>query len=140
MHRVVTSAIVLALLGGCAASPRLAPPAGRQFDGVYRGNTTLLRGWGFPCGDPHLPHEITVRNGSFAYPFQLDPPLEMPVAVRIAADGSFYRAEQYPMLERLFPSDPPTAWITVRGRIVGSTLDATEKDLRCDRRSLLVRR
>lgn|SRR5487761_2079113 len=140
MHRIVASAIGLALLGGCSASPLLGPPAGRQFDGVYVGNTALLSGWGYQCGDPNLPREVTVRDGHFAYPFQVDPPRVTPVPVRIAADGSFHGATEYGVFEPQFRRDYRTGWVTVRGRITGNMLDATEEDLRCVRRSMLQRR
>ena len=82
--------LVGCLVGGCApiTGPPTVPAAGTQFDGSYTGQDTLLAGVAFQCGDPTLPVRIEVRDGQFAYPFQVSPPRVAPLPVRIAADGT----------------------------------------------------
>jgi hypothetical protein len=130
--------LVGCFLGGCA--PITAPTAGTQFDGSYAGQDTLLSGVAFQCGDPTLPVRIEVHDGRFAYPFQVSPPRVAPLPVQIAADATLGGQMQYgtgddrPRLSS-FVAD----WVTLRGRIVGSTLDATITTMRCMRRLTVQR-
>jgi hypothetical protein len=140
MHRIVLACLLL-LIAGCA-SPAGVPavPAGSRFDGVYQGHTALVRGGGFLCGRPDLPDSITVTDGRFEFPFQVDPPRVTPIPVQIAADGSFEGSIQYGTVDYSRFSNYRNAWATVTGRIAGNVLDATEDDYRCARRSVLQRR
>ncbi|MFZ0016594.1 MAG: hypothetical protein WAL10_04600 [Acetobacteraceae bacterium] len=134
--------LVGCLVGGCAPimGPPTVPAAGTQFDGSYTGQDTLLAGVAFQCGDPTLPVRIEVRDGQFAYPFQVSPPRVAPLPVRIAADGTLGGQMQYGSGEdRPVRSSFVADWVTLRGRIVGPTLDATITTLRCTRRVTLQR-
>lgn len=126
--------VVAMLLTGCAAP---VPLAGPQFDGHYSGQTSLTRGWGELCGVPDLPHELVVRNGSFLYPFQVNPPIVSYIEVPITVDGTFRRDVEYGYISPGWRTDYFTAWMTVLGRINGNTMEVTETDLRCDRHSML---
>lgn len=130
---------LLALLCGCAATPRL-PPAGTAFDGTYVGHSALVRGGGQSCGIADLPNSLTVKDGRFAYPFQVAPPTVAPLQVQVAANGTFNFATQYFAYEELFGPHYETPWVTIKGRIANGTLAATEDDQRCTRRSVLQRR
>ena len=128
------------LLSGCAVvlagcvGPGL-PPAGPRYDGVYVSQDRLVSGVAFQCGAPDLPERIEVRNGRFAYPFQVSPPRIAPLPVEIAADGSMAGQMQYGMGEELFGfSRDLTDWVFLRGRISGTTMDATITTTRCARR------
>jgi len=124
-------------LGGCApfAGAPTVPAAGTQFDGSYVGQDTLLSGVAFQCGETTLPVRIEVRNGRFAYPFQVSPPRVAPLPVQIAADGTLGGQMQYGTGEdRPRLSSFVADWVTLRGRILGPTLDATITTLRCVRR------
>ena len=117
------------------------PAAGRAFDGTYVGNTSLVRGGGYPCGLPDLPRELTVTDGRFAYPFQVNPPASVvPMPVQIAANGTFRASMQDGTNDELFGPRFITPWVTVTGRVANGTLEATESDLRCTRHSVLQRR
>ena len=116
------------------------PPAGTQFDGSYVGQDTLLNGVAFQCGDPTLPTRIDVRDGRFAYPFQVSPPRVAPLPVQIAADGTLGGQMQYGTGDdRPRRSSFVLDWVTLQGRIVGPTLDATITTLRCTRRLTVQR-
>ena len=131
---------LLALVSGCTVAPHV-PPAGRAFDGTYVGDTSLVRGGGYTCGLADLPRELTVTDGRFIYPFQVNPPASVaPMPVRIAADGRFNASMQYGTNDDLFGPRFITPWVTVTGRIANGTLEATESDLRCTRHSVLHRR
>lgn len=124
-------------LAGCAGLPGAAPAlpaAGSQFDGTYAGQNSLVSGWGFLCGAPSYPETIAVSGGRFDYPFAVNPPRTAPVAVQIAADGTFRGQMQYGTEDFGPRSRYLTAWVTVTGRITGTMLDATVTDLRCVRR------
>ena len=101
----------------------------------------MTRGGGWVCGVADLPRKITVTDGRFDYPFQVDPPSPpSPLPVQVRADGTFVAKEQYFL-------DTPSfngrgyilPWVTVKGRIVHGTLEAVEDDYRCARRSVLRR-
>jgi hypothetical protein len=127
----------LVLAGGCTDLPRLAPAvpaAGTQFDGTYVGRNSLVKGWGFQCGAPIYPETVVVRSGRFDYVFAVSPPRTTPIAVQIASDGTFSAQMQYGTEEPGPRLRYTTAWVTVTGRIAGSTIDATAIDLRCVRR------
>jgi hypothetical protein len=119
-------------LGGCAAPA--GPAAGPQFDGIYAGQNTLIRGGGFLCGAASYPERLTVRGGRFDYSFAVNPPRTVPIPVQIAADGTFSAQMQYGTEEYGPRSWFRTAWVTVIGRIDGGTLAATIDDYRCTRR------
>ena len=138
MIRIVVALVLTGLLAGCATGPQV-PPAGRQFDGTYIGHSRLTRGGGWVCGVADLPQKITVTNGRFDYPFQVDPPSPpSPLPVQIRADGTFLKKEQYFLGMPTFSGrDYIEPWVTVTGRIVNGTLDAVEDDYRCTRRSSL---
>ena len=128
--------LIAGLLGGCAFGPAAAPTpaAGTEFDGQYVGQSTLTRGGGYVCGTPGFPSSLVVRDGRFAYPFEVNPPRTAPVPVQVAADGTFagemlYATEEYWPLYQI-----RNAWVTISGRITGGTLDATIVDYRCTRR------
>src|SRR5260370_26753861 len=94
---IVSVCCVIALAGGCAVpggGPAI-PAAGNQFDGTYQGDSRLVRGFGFLCGEPSYPEAITIRDGRFDYSFSDSPATPAPVPVRIAADGSFRGQIQY---------------------------------------------
>jgi hypothetical protein len=127
-------------LAGCAGIADTTPPvpaAGTQFDGSYIGQDTLLSGVAFLCGAADLPERIEVRNGQFAYPFQVNPPRVAPLPVQIFEDGSLAGQMQYGTVLQedalLFPQMPRTDWVTVRGRITGAAFEATITNIRCVR-------
>ncbi len=127
----------LVVLGGCApiTGAPAGPAAGTHFDGSYIGQDTLVNGVAFQCGEPTLPVRIEVRDGQFAYPFQVSPPRTAPLPVEIAADGTLGGQMQYGTGEdRPRHSSFVADWVTLRGRITGPTLDATITTLRCERR------
>lgn len=127
----------LAAPAGCA--PPAGPPAGTAFDGTYTGQATLVRGGpSFICGELAQPLTIVVRDGRFAYPFEVDPPRTTPLPVQISADGTLSGQLLYGMVDYTPRGDSRTAWVTVVGRISGATLEATVVDPRCARR-LVVR-
>jgi hypothetical protein len=131
-----------AFAGPEVAGPEVAGPevAGRQFDGVYVGRNAAVEGWGFLCGGSTYPETITVSGGRFDYPFQVNPPRTTPIAVQIAADGTFAAQMQYGTEEPGPRSRYITAWVTVSGRVAAGVLDATVADLRCVRRLTARRR
>jgi hypothetical protein len=137
---MVGCAFVLAC--GCAAVPGgplpapapALPAAGTQFDGIYAGQNAAVSGWGFWCGAPAFPATIAVSDGRFDYAFPVNPPRTTPVAVQIAADGTFAAQMQYGTEEPGPRARYINAWVTVIGRISATELDATVTDLRCVRR------
>jgi hypothetical protein len=130
MIRLVT-ALFGALLSGCAAAP--VTPAGTAFDGSYTGQSVLIRGGGYLCGAPELPLTLSVGGGRFDYPFTVNLPRTTPVAVQIAADGSFVANMLYGTENYMLLSHYENQWVTVRGRIASGTLDGTVTDNRCTR-------
>jgi len=132
--------VLAALAAGCAPVPDGMPAAGNRFDGIYAGDSQLVRGFGFLCDPPAYPQSLTVRDGRFDYPFVVSAPRTAPVPVQIAADGSFAGQLQYGTVEPFRLMEYQTAWVTVRGLIVGATLDATVADQRCTRHLVLLRR
>jgi hypothetical protein len=136
----VLAGCAVVLAGGCTTVPGSPPPtpalpaAGSQFDGVYAGQNDAVSGWGFLCGAPAYPQTIAVSGGRFDYPFQVNPPRTTPVAVEIAADGTFAAQMQYGTEDPGPRTRYITAWVTVTGRIAAGELDATVTDLRCVRR------
>ena len=127
------------LLAGTAGCATQAPPITTAFDGTYIGQDALIGGGGFLCGSPLRDLMITVRNGAFDYPFQVAPPRDAPLAVRIAPDGTVTGQMQYGATGYSPRRDYVTAWVILSGRITGPIMDATILDLRCARR-LLARR
>jgi hypothetical protein len=130
---------ITGLLAACAPAP---PPAGTQFDGSYVGQNTLVSGGvNFICGAPNYSARLIVHDGRFDYPFSVNGPRYAPVPVQVAADGSFLGQMQYGPAynEGLLFQQPRTAWVTVRGRIIDTTLDATIADDRCVRRVMAER-
>ena len=122
------------ILGNCAVPPEV-PPAGPRYDGVYVSQDTLVTGVAFQCGAPDLPVRMEVRDGRFAYPFQVSPPRVASLPVQIAADGSMTGQMQYGMGEEIFGlSRDLNDWVLLRGRISGPTIEATITTLRCTRR------
>jgi hypothetical protein len=121
------------LVGGCALTPVQAP-AGTRYDGVYVSQDRLLGGVAFQCGAPDLPETIEVRNGRFEYPFQVSPPRVAALPVDIAADGTiagqmlYGTGEEIPSLSR-----DRVAWVYLRGKISGTTMDAMITTSRCVR-------
>jgi len=135
----------LALTGcvGFVGTTPSVPPAGSQFDGSYVGQDTLLSGVAFLCGAANLPESIEVKNGQFAYPFQVNPPRVAPLPVQVFADGTLAGQMQYgTLLEEDSPwfGFPRTDWVTLRGRITGAALDATITNIRCVRRLMAQRK
>jgi hypothetical protein len=130
---VVLGAGCASLSGRLPPAPAL-PAAGSQFDGLYVGQNDAVSGWGFLCGAPAYPETIAVSGGRFDYPYPVSPPRTTPVAVQIAADGTFAAQMQYGTEEIGPRSRYITAWVTVTGRIAAGQLDATVTDLRCVRR------
>lgn len=132
-------ALALAALAGCATVA--PPPAGPAFDGAYVGQTALLRGGGYVCGVPDEPRSLTVRDGRFVYPFQMEGMKTVPMTVQVAVDGTFNAQMQYFTYDEM-PVGPQVLrpWVTVTGRIANGTLEAVEDDHRCARRSVLHRR
>jgi hypothetical protein len=126
-----------ALPAGCAPLPGMAPaapPAGTQFDGSYTGQDSLVSGVAFMCGPASQLATVEMRDGRFAYPFEVNPPRTVPMTVQVAADGTLLGQMQY-----MTEEDSPwlrhhTAWVTVTGRIAGAVLDATIVSERCARR------
>ncbi len=135
----VLAGCAFVLAGGCATLP-VAPPAaalpaaGSQYDGIYAGQNDAVSGWGFWCGAPAFPETIAVSGGRFDYLFPVNPPRTSPVAVQIAADGTFAAQMQYGTEDPGPRSRYINAWVTVTGRITAGELDATVTDLRCVRR------
>jgi hypothetical protein len=122
------------LLGGCAITSETAP-AGTRYDGMYVSQDRLVSGAAFQCGAPELSETIEVRDGRFAYPFQVSPPRVVPLPVEIAADGKVAGQMQYGMDEELFGlSRLIYDWALLRGQISGTAMDATVTTLRCARR------
>jgi hypothetical protein len=136
----VLAGCAFVLVAGCATLPGVPPPApalpaaGSQFDGIYAGQNEAVSGWGFLCGAPAYPQTIAVSGGRFDYPYAISPPRTTPVAVQIAADGTFAAQMQYGTEEAGPRSRYITAWVTVSGRIAAGELDATVTNLRCVRR------
>jgi hypothetical protein len=124
------------LLAGCSTGPAV-PAAGREFDGTYTGENTLIRGGGYPCGDPAYAERLVVADGRFDYPFAVNPPRTAPLPVQIGADGTLagqmqYLTEDYLSLRGSY--NPLTTWVTLRGHISEGVLEATVTDYRCTRR------
>ena len=127
------------LLAGAAGCSTPAPPVSAAFDGTYTGQDSLIGGGGYVCGLPMRDLIITVRNGEFDYPFQVAPPRDAPLPVRVAPDGMVTGQMQYGTSDYTPRREYITAWVSLSGRITATTLDATVVDLRCARR-LVVRR
>ena len=130
--------LLSSLLGGCAAVAGV-PAAGTAFDGSYSGQNILIRGSGYPCGAPAYPITLTVGGGRFDYPFPVNLQRTAPIAVQIAADGTFVGQMQYGVQDYIMISLYQTAWVYVRGHIAGATLDATITDDRCTHRIMAQR-
>lgn len=136
-HRVLLGsvfALAFALTCGTASAGIAAV---HQFDGTYRGNSSLVRGWGYVCGTSDLSRSLVVVNGAFDFPFQSDRLEIRRVPVKISADGSFTARLQYGT------GGESSAYIsrivTIRGYISGETLQATVSDLDCSRNIVLRR-
>ena len=141
-HLFSRAAIVGALLApiGACATTADGPPAGPQVDGIYTGESTLTRGWGYDCSSPAYPLSIPVKDGRFVYTILVSPLGNPPVPVQIYADGSLhgqtiYKTEDYWSRS----SSVVNQWILINGHIDGSTLDATVQDYRCTRHLTLRR-
>jgi hypothetical protein len=102
---------------------------------VYVSQDRLLGGVAFQCGAPDLPEAIEVRDGRFAYPFQVSPPRVAPLPVEIAADGRMAGQMQYGTGDEIRAlSRDRVDWVYLSGEIVGTTIDATITTQRCERR------
>ena len=141
-HLFSRAAIVGALLApiGACATTADGPPAGPQVDGIYTGESTLTRGWGYDCSSPAYPLSIPVKDGQFVYTILVSPLGNPPVPVQIYADGALhgqtvYKTEDYWSRS----SSVVNQWILINGHIDGSTLDATVQDYRCTRHLTLHR-
>jgi|SRR5277367_3815637 hypothetical protein len=141
-HLLSRAAIVGALLApiGACATTAAGPPAGPRVDGVYTGESTLTRGWGYDCSSPSYPLSIPVKDGRFDYTILVSPLGNPPVPVQIYADGSLhgqtiYKTEDY----WSGSSSVVNQWILINGHVDGSTLDATVQDYRCTRHLTLHR-
>ena len=141
-HLFSRAAIVGALLApiGACATTADGPPAGPQVDGIYTGESTLTRGWGYDCSSPAYPLSIPVKDGRFVYTILVSPLGNPPVPVQIYADGALhgqtvYKTEDYWSRS----SSVVNQWILINGHIDGSTLDATVQDYRCTRHLTLHR-
>jgi hypothetical protein len=132
MRRLHLLAGWAALLSGCANPPLTL--AGGQYDGTYHSRDILVSGVAFQCGTPSIPEEIQIRDGRFAYPFQVSPPRVAPLPVEIAGDGTMAGQMQYGTGEEIpaFSRDR-IDWVYLRGRISGTILDATITTMRCAR-------
>jgi len=140
--RSAPAVCLLALVSGCAGIPATGPAvpgAGSRFDGSYEGENRLIGGGGYLCGSPGYPEAVVVSQGTFTYPFAVNPPRTTPMQVQIAADGSVHGQMQYVMQDYTPRSDLRTLWVTVTGQVSGATLDAIATDERCRRRLLLQR-
>ncbi len=126
------------VIAGCLAQPGL-PAAGTQFDGVYAGDNTLVRGGGQGCGPVAFPQSTVVLNGRFTYAFSPNPPVVSQIPVQIAADGSFSAKTQYGINEPTPRGLFKLFWFSLTGRVTGATLEATADDQWCVRHILLQR-
>src|SRR5215469_18248656 len=138
-NRVAIFVARLAPIAACEGTT-VGPPAGPQFDGVYTGESTLIRGWGYDCSSPSYPLSLPVKDGRFVYTILVSPLGNPPVPVQIDADGSLhgqtiYKTEDYWSRS----SSVQNAWILINGHTNGSTLDATVQDYRCTRHLTLHR-
>lgn len=127
----VLSVVVAGLFAGCGAS---LPLAGTQYDGAYVGQNILIRGDGYLCGPGNAPLALAVHDGQFDYPFPVNLGRTAPVPVRVAVDGSLAGQMQYGTEDFTPRALYKTAWVTVRGRIAGGSLDAVINDDRCTHR------
>lgn len=133
--------LTLAVLAGCATGPL----AGNQFDGVYVGNSFLVRGFGDVCGPPHFPVSILVKDGRFDYRAEVSPYGNPTVQVLIEADGSLsgvalYVAPTYILFTG--GGEAPAyryAWVSITGRVSGQRMTVKADDLRCTRQMTLQR-
>jgi hypothetical protein len=134
MIRLLLLAGCACAIAGCADNAPPLPIAGTQFDGSYAGQDTLLRGVDFQCGDTSRPERIDVRDGQFAYPFPVSPPMIVPLPARIAMDGTLDGRLRYGTeIDIVQYSQYRTDWAVLRGRITGTELDATLTTMRCVR-------
>jgi hypothetical protein len=130
-------------VSGCVAPPGpmpTAPPAGTRFDGLYQGESQLIRGSGYLCGPPAYAEAVTISQGTFAYPFPVNPPRTAPLPAQVAADGSVEGQLQYVVQDYDPRANVRRVWATLSGRISGAILEAIVVDERCSRRLLLQRR
>ena len=137
IHRAFGAGLTLLLFSGCAA-PMLPPTT--QFDGTYVGDATLLRGFGDACGPSRYPLSVPIRNGRFDFTAQVSPWGNPIVPVEVRPDGwlsgsVLYLAPNY----LIHGPEFRYAWMTVEGKVAGSTLTVSETDLRCTRRLNLQR-
>jgi hypothetical protein len=130
------------LLTGCATTA-LGPPAGPAFDGAYQGASRLVGGGGPLCGAVDEQLALTVRDGTFDYPFLVNAPRTAPLRVQVATDGQFRGDMQFSVVDARglrAGSGNRTEWATVTGRIVGSTMEGTIENLECTRQMSMQRR
>ena len=137
LHRMLfgtVCALAFALTWGTASA---GVTAFHQFDGTYRGSSSLVRGWGYVCGTSDPSQSLVVANGRFDYPFPIDPLKTRQVPVKISADGSFVAHREYGTGGE--ESDYIPGEITITGHIIGRTLQATASDMNCSSDILLRR-
>ena len=141
-HLFSRAAIVGALLApiGACATAASGPPAGPQVDGVYTGESTLTRGWGYDCPDPSYPLSIPVKDGQFVYTILVSPLGNPPVPVQIYADGSLHGQTIY-KTETYWPRAPSgmDTWTPINGHDNDSNQDAPIHAPPCTRHLTLHR-
>lgn len=134
--------VCLASVTGCTGLP---PPASPQFDGRYVDDSARTRDGGTVCGPDTQPEALTIAGGHFRYTFLVSHPfLVLPLQpvvgdLRVASDGSSDGGTLYAADAPLSPQNWRPAWVTVVGRVVGTTLQADANSLNCGRHLLLNR-
>ena len=127
------------LMAGCAASPS-GPPAGPQFDGVYSGSVSVVRGGSFVCNYNPDTLTLTVHDGQFDYPFPVNGPRTAPLRVQVFADGQFRGDMQFGLVDPLNRMGYRMEWATVSGHIDGPNMQGIIDNLECTRQMSLQRR
>jgi hypothetical protein len=136
-HRVLLGSVCALAFALACGTASAGVAAFHQFDGTYRGNSSLVKGWGYVCGTSDLSRSLVVANGGFDFPFQIDRLEIRRIPVEISAEGSFTASLQYGT------GGESSAYIsrivTITGHINGQTLQATVSDLDCTRNIVLRR-
>src|SRR5262252_1951499 len=114
----LASSFALTVLAALTLSPPAVSAAATQFDGVYAGQRTVVRGDEPDCIKPSATR-LSVKNGIFSVTYArnlFDAPVE--------ANGSFERT-------KLFNAGERTVTASLKGRIDGRTLEADLETYRC---------